>query len=61
MDYINFRLNNMPKVQAIAASLLNRAYGIFAALAFTAVTIPTIGLMLVVPGESNRRRGRRPG
>jgi 1-acyl-sn-glycerol-3-phosphate acyltransferase len=59
MDYINFRLNNMPKIQAIAASLLKKAYGIFAALAFTAVTIPTIGLMLVVPGESNRRRVAR--
>lgn len=56
MDYINFRLNKMPKLQAITASLLDRAYGIFAGLAFAAVTIPTIGLMLVIPGETNRRR-----
>lgn len=59
MDYINFRLNKMPKPQAIAASLLDKAYGIFAALAFTAVTIPTIALMLVIPGETNRRRVAR--
>jgi len=59
MDYINFRLNKMPKSQAIAASLLDKAYGIFATLAFTAVTIPTIGLMLVIPGTTNRRRVAR--
>ena len=59
MDYINFRLNKMPKLQAVATSLLRRAYGIFAALAFTVVTIPTIALMLVIPGETNRRRVAR--
>jgi len=59
MDYINFRLNKMPKPQAITAYLLERAYGIFAGLAFTVVTIPTICLMLVTPGETNRRRVAR--
>jgi 1-acyl-sn-glycerol-3-phosphate acyltransferase len=56
MDYINFRLNKMPKIPSIAASLLEKAYGIFAGLAFTAVTVPTIVLMLITPGETNRRR-----
>ena len=55
MDYINFRLDKMPKTPSITASLLEKAYGIFAGLAFTAVTIPTILLMLIVPGETNRR------
>jgi len=59
MDYINFRLNKMPKLQAVATSLLRKAYGIFAALAFTVVTIPTIALMLVIPGVTNRRRVAR--
>jgi 1-acyl-sn-glycerol-3-phosphate acyltransferase len=59
MDYINFRLNKMPKLHAIATSLRDKAYGIFAALTFTAVTIPTIALMLVIPGETNRRRVAR--
>jgi len=49
----------MPKPRAIAASLWDKAYGIFVILAFTAVTIPTIGLMLVIPGETNRRRVAR--
>jgi 1-acyl-sn-glycerol-3-phosphate acyltransferase len=56
MDYINFRLNNMPNMPSITALLLEKAYGIFATLAFTAVTIPTIALMLVTPGQTNRRR-----
>lgn len=43
-------------MSSIAAYLLEKAYGIFAALAFTAVTIPTITLMLIIPGETHRRR-----
>jgi len=40
---------------AFAAKLLARLYGIYAILMFTGVTIPTLALMTVVPGESNRR------
>jgi 1-acyl-sn-glycerol-3-phosphate acyltransferase len=46
----------MPSMSAIAASLVEKAYGIFAGMAFTAVTIPTICLMVIIPGETNRRR-----
>lgn len=46
----------MPKRSTIAAVAVEKAYGIFAAIAFTVVTVPTIALMLVIPGESRRRR-----
>ncbi len=40
---------------AFAAKLLARLYGIYAILMFTGVTIPTLALLAVVPGEDNRR------
>ena len=40
---------------AFTAKLLARLYGIYVILMFTGVTIPTLALLAVVPGESNRR------
>ena len=40
---------------ALTAKLLARLYGIYVILMFTGVTIPTLALLSVVPGEGNRR------
>jgi 1-acyl-sn-glycerol-3-phosphate acyltransferase len=40
---------------ALIAKLLARLYGIYVILMFTGVTIPTLALLSVVPGEGNRR------
>jgi 1-acyl-sn-glycerol-3-phosphate acyltransferase len=32
------------------------AYGLFSTVTFAAITLPTIGLVAIVPGEKNRRR-----
>jgi 1-acyl-sn-glycerol-3-phosphate acyltransferase len=46
----------MPNMRAKTTSLLGKAYGIFTGLALTAVTIPTLLLLTITPGEANRRR-----
>ena len=46
----------MPGMQSLAAASLRTIYGIFAALTFTAVTVPTVILLAVVPGLERRRR-----
>jgi len=49
------RLNKMSRMQSLATVTLNRIYGIFAALTFTAVTLPTAVLLALVPGRDRRR------
>ena len=46
----------MPAVQTFAASIGQRLYGIYAGLTFGLVTLSTVGLLAVVPGERRRRR-----
>jgi 1-acyl-sn-glycerol-3-phosphate acyltransferase len=43
-------------MQALAAATMAVIYGIFAGLAFTAITFPTVLLLAVVPGLPRRRR-----
>jgi 1-acyl-sn-glycerol-3-phosphate acyltransferase len=42
-------------MQALTANLLARLYGIHVILMFTAVTIPALVLVAIIPGEGNRR------
>jgi len=42
-------------MQALAAAAMNAIYGIFAGLTFTAITVPTVLLLAVIPGEQRRR------
>jgi len=42
-------------MQALATAAMKTIYGIFAALTFTAITIPTVVLLAVVPGRERRR------
>lgn len=46
----------MPAMQTFAASIGQRLYGIYAGLTFGLVTLSTVGLLAVVPGEPRRRR-----
>jgi 1-acyl-sn-glycerol-3-phosphate acyltransferase len=46
----------MTKLQALATALGVKLYGIWSVLTFTAVTVLTVALLAVVPGEDNRRR-----
>lgn len=43
-------------MQSIAAATMQLIYGIWAALTFTAVTVPTVLLLAVIPGQERRRR-----
>jgi 1-acyl-sn-glycerol-3-phosphate acyltransferase len=46
----------MPGLQSVAATVMYRIYGIFAGLAFIAITLPTVLLLAVIPGLERRRR-----
>jgi len=45
----------MPGMQALAAAAMKAIYGIFVGLTFTAITVPTVLLLAVIPGQTRRR------
>lgn len=51
----------MPAVPTFAAYLVQLLYGIFAGLTFGLITLSTVGLVAVLPGEQRRRRLVRRG
>jgi 1-acyl-sn-glycerol-3-phosphate acyltransferase len=46
-------------MNAFLANLLDRLYGIYAILMFTLVTVPALVLVVIIPGEGNRRGAAR--
>jgi 1-acyl-sn-glycerol-3-phosphate acyltransferase len=61
MDYIKFSFNKIRNSTKLLKRLTNSLYGIWFATVFSCLSLATLGVIIVVPGQQRRRMMARQG